>query len=150
MVGAITGQVTTRPEHTERHFWHSTHIGHRYSRSQGVQTRPYRTILHQVQTGHTGYRADSRLTPVCMVTSNYQKIFVISRPGDTNSGHVRGRWWCYTRAPERDPSTGQRGRAESRTEERRDDSSTGTRIVHSGTAVQRWGNEEQRQCGYGY
>lgn len=96
VAGAIARQVATGLEHTKGYFWHTAHLGHRYGRSQRVQTRPYRTLLHQVQTGYAGHHTDGKLTRVRMVASNYQTICVIPRPRDTDGEYVRSRWWCYT------------------------------------------------------
>lgn len=102
-----------------------------------------------MQTGDAGYHADGRPTGVRLVSTNYQTICVIPRPGDSDGRHVHdGR--CYTRAPERDPSTSERGRTASRAEERGYDPSAGTGIIHGGAAVKRGDLEEQHECGYGH
>ena len=149
MAGAATGQVASSSEHTKGNFCHSPDIGHRYGRSQRVQTGPHCAILHQMQTGDAGYHTDGRPTRVRLVSANYQTICVIPRPGNTDGRHVHdGR--CYTRTLERDPSASERGGTASRAEERGDDSSAGTGIIHGGAAVERGDLEEQHECRYGY
>lgn len=148
MAGAATGQVASSSEHTKGNFWHSPDIRYRYGRPQGVQTRPYCAILHEMQTGDSGYHADGRPTGVRLVSTNYQTICVLPRPGDTNGRDIHdGR--CYTRALERDPSASERGGTASRAEERGDDSPAGTGIIYGSAAVERWDLEEQHECRYG-
>lgn len=150
MVGAVARQVTASSEHTKGILRYFAYAGHRYGCSQGVQTRAYRTVLHQVQTGDAGYYADGRRTRVCLVSTNYQEICVISGPGDTDGGHVDRRQWCNTRTSERYSRASERGRAESCAEERGDDSPARTRVVHCGATVELGGVEEQCERRYGH